>query len=119
MRRPRRLAYRQTQRSVSGLDPIRQDVRHAFGRFSKGGAGDVLREAADHVAHALAERLHRAPLLEETALPALELMGRHLALARDRIERRAGAAGRVRSFGSDLQTPCAEWMFITGYSAAT
>ena len=26
------------------------------------------------------------PLLEEDALPALELMGRHLALARDRVE---------------------------------
>ena len=29
------------------------------------------------------------PLLEEDALPALELMGRHLALARDRVERLA------------------------------
>ncbi len=29
------------------------------------------------------------PLLEEDALPALELMGRHLALARDRVERPA------------------------------
>src|SRR5207244_12223202 len=40
------------------------------------------------------------PLLEEDRLPALELMGRHLALARDRVERLAAQESQ-----DDLRLP--------------